>query len=426
MSQDSVRNLGEYLRMIRNDRGLTQKEVAEGIGGNLWQISRWETSERLPALFWVDKIADFCELREEERKYLQDIYFLASRGFEYLPRLRLQKESTQEFQGSTENIGSETDNTIAKAAKLSFTEVAAMKLETQFYQNLHLFGGIDVVEGSVQSIAWQTQVLPHMRSLNSCTTYDFIDLSHAIWLGHRERDNASIIGVATDSDVLQFNKRMPEGLPGTLAQVLGQGHEPQIVFVPIPIMLLLERIEAATLSAFHEHMLIEVPMKYPFEFRMRIGAKISFWRLAHAKLESQYQSLARLGICDPEEPTRQNGPFYSICWVRRVLPEVENRDIKPVYKAMLGASAYLLHRNNVSLIGVSTQAVASRLQQQFSCLLASILDDIFQKAESHTVEFVPIGARLLSERLEVDNLYATCEPTPTWAKPLIFPFAAVG
>ncbi len=50
------------LKELRKERGLTQTEIAEGIGTGQSNIRRWEVGEVLPSSEFVIRLADFFEV----------------------------------------------------------------------------------------------------------------------------------------------------------------------------------------------------------------------------------------------------------------------------------------------------------------------------------------------------------------------------
>lgn len=52
-------SLGEILRELREEKGLSQSQLAEKIGTNQQNISRWESNTNIPNLFECIKLADY-------------------------------------------------------------------------------------------------------------------------------------------------------------------------------------------------------------------------------------------------------------------------------------------------------------------------------------------------------------------------------
>ena len=60
----------QYLKLLREMRGLTQKDLAERVGLTQQMVAMWENGVRNPKPESLRKIADALELTEEEREDL--------------------------------------------------------------------------------------------------------------------------------------------------------------------------------------------------------------------------------------------------------------------------------------------------------------------------------------------------------------------
>ena len=59
-------NYGENLRYQREEKGLSQRELAFRIGTSSQNISRWERGEVLPSIDFCVKLADFYGITVDE------------------------------------------------------------------------------------------------------------------------------------------------------------------------------------------------------------------------------------------------------------------------------------------------------------------------------------------------------------------------
>ena len=60
------RKIGEFLKHLRNDKGLTQEQLAEHFYVSSRTVSRWETGRNMPDVEMLIELADFynVEIRE--------------------------------------------------------------------------------------------------------------------------------------------------------------------------------------------------------------------------------------------------------------------------------------------------------------------------------------------------------------------------
>lgn len=56
--------LGNYIRKIRIEKGMTQQQLADKIGLDFQYISRIERGLISPTLFWINDLADALECEE--------------------------------------------------------------------------------------------------------------------------------------------------------------------------------------------------------------------------------------------------------------------------------------------------------------------------------------------------------------------------
>ena len=59
-------NYGEALRELREERGLSQAELAKQIGTSHQNIGRWESNKVLPSIDFCVKLADFYGISLDE------------------------------------------------------------------------------------------------------------------------------------------------------------------------------------------------------------------------------------------------------------------------------------------------------------------------------------------------------------------------
>ena len=67
------KKIGLFLKMLRNEKGLTQEQLAEKLNVSNRSVSRWETGSTLPDISLIIELADYYEvdikeLVEGERK----------------------------------------------------------------------------------------------------------------------------------------------------------------------------------------------------------------------------------------------------------------------------------------------------------------------------------------------------------------------
>ena len=67
------KKVGQFLKELRKEKGITQEELAEKLGVSGRTVSRWETGTNMPDISLLVEIADFYEvdvreLIEGERK----------------------------------------------------------------------------------------------------------------------------------------------------------------------------------------------------------------------------------------------------------------------------------------------------------------------------------------------------------------------
>ena len=60
------KKIGEFLRMLRKEKGLTQEQLAEEFNVSGRTISRWETGSNMPDISIISEIADFYEIDVRE------------------------------------------------------------------------------------------------------------------------------------------------------------------------------------------------------------------------------------------------------------------------------------------------------------------------------------------------------------------------
>lgn len=56
------KKIGEFLRTLRKEKGLTQEQVAEEFNVSGRTVSRWETGSNMPDISIISEIADFYEV----------------------------------------------------------------------------------------------------------------------------------------------------------------------------------------------------------------------------------------------------------------------------------------------------------------------------------------------------------------------------
>lgn len=60
------KKIGEFLRTLRKEKGLTQEQLAEKFGVSGRTVSRWETGSNMPDISIISEIADFYEIDVRE------------------------------------------------------------------------------------------------------------------------------------------------------------------------------------------------------------------------------------------------------------------------------------------------------------------------------------------------------------------------
>lgn len=60
-----LKNLGERIREIREEKGITQKELAHSIGKDQQSIQRLETGRVNPSIYYLCEIAEGLEVAVE-------------------------------------------------------------------------------------------------------------------------------------------------------------------------------------------------------------------------------------------------------------------------------------------------------------------------------------------------------------------------
>ena len=58
--------IGEFLKHLRNDKGLTQEQLAEHFYVSSRSVSRWETGRNMPDLEMLIELADFYDVEIRE------------------------------------------------------------------------------------------------------------------------------------------------------------------------------------------------------------------------------------------------------------------------------------------------------------------------------------------------------------------------
>jgi len=66
------KKIGNYLKSIRNDKGLSQMDFASLIGVNPQNISAIERGEVSPTLFWLHNLCEAIEMPQD--KFFQEFY----------------------------------------------------------------------------------------------------------------------------------------------------------------------------------------------------------------------------------------------------------------------------------------------------------------------------------------------------------------
>ena len=58
--------IGEFLKHLRNDKGLTQEQLAEHFYVSSRNVSRWETGRNMPDVEMLIELADFYDVEIRE------------------------------------------------------------------------------------------------------------------------------------------------------------------------------------------------------------------------------------------------------------------------------------------------------------------------------------------------------------------------
>ena len=58
--------IGQFLKQLRKEKGITQEEFAEKIGVSGRTVSRWETGSNMPDISLLVDIADFYDVDVRE------------------------------------------------------------------------------------------------------------------------------------------------------------------------------------------------------------------------------------------------------------------------------------------------------------------------------------------------------------------------
>lgn len=64
-----MEDIGKFIKRLRMQQGLTQKEFAERIGINEITVNRWENNKTVPSYYYVEKI--FLTLNVNILDYVQ-------------------------------------------------------------------------------------------------------------------------------------------------------------------------------------------------------------------------------------------------------------------------------------------------------------------------------------------------------------------
>lgn len=57
------KNIGEFLKCLRKEKGLTQEQLAERFSVSSRTVSRWETGSNMPDVGMLVELADFFRCR---------------------------------------------------------------------------------------------------------------------------------------------------------------------------------------------------------------------------------------------------------------------------------------------------------------------------------------------------------------------------
>lgn len=61
-----LKKIGQFLKLLRKEKGITQEQFAEIIGVSGRTVSRWETGANMPDLDILIQIADYYEVEIRE------------------------------------------------------------------------------------------------------------------------------------------------------------------------------------------------------------------------------------------------------------------------------------------------------------------------------------------------------------------------
>ena len=137
-----MNKIGQYIKKLRKERGLTQQELADKLNVSFQAVSKWETGETLPD---VTLILDICNelnttadmllnggvIVNKKRKLISMGSIVA--GFEYLSLTKnCFGEDSLFYQGIVEGISNKMNFNFAEALKVNvevlYTEVVIQYL----------------------------------------------------------------------------------------------------------------------------------------------------------------------------------------------------------------------------------------------------------------------------------------------------------
>ncbi len=64
--------LGREIKRVREEKGITQEELASRMNVNAQNISSYERGERCPSLFWMNRLYEALEI--DPAKFTDDLY----------------------------------------------------------------------------------------------------------------------------------------------------------------------------------------------------------------------------------------------------------------------------------------------------------------------------------------------------------------
>lgn len=64
--------LGREIRRVREEKGITQEELASRMNVNAQNISSYERGERCPSLYWMNRLYNALEI--DPAKFTDDLY----------------------------------------------------------------------------------------------------------------------------------------------------------------------------------------------------------------------------------------------------------------------------------------------------------------------------------------------------------------